>query len=164
MRILIIYYSLNGKTKKIADILASKFNADIERIRDRRPRRGIIGNLRNLYQTLFSKRGKIHYVTADPDQYELTILGAPIWMMKLAAPMRSYIFREGQRFNKVAFFCTENTYGASGVFKTMQILCAKYPIAVLEVTKADIKSTQMNQKIDTFVSSCQQYDKTGKFP
>jgi flavodoxin len=150
MRTLIIYYSLTGNTQKIADVLVGKFEADSERIQDRRVRKGLFGTLLTAYEALFSRPGKIHYVNADPGQYDLLILGAPVWMMKLAPPMRSYILRQKHRFNKVAFFCTEGTSGGIGVFKTMQKLCAKQPIATLEVSEDDIKSHLCNEKIDGF--------------
>lgn len=150
MRTLIIYYSLTGNTQKVAEALASKFNADIKRIKDRRTRKGMFGTLRTVYQALCSRPGKIYYISADPAQYDLVIIGAPVWMMKLAAPLRTYILNEKHRFNKVAFFCTEGSSGGAGVFNTMENLCAKKPIATLEVTRAEIKSGEYKEKINNF--------------
>lgn len=154
MRTLIVYYSLTGNTQKIAEALALAFKADNERLQDRTVRSGVFGTLRTAYQALFSRPGEIRDVSADPGQYDLLILGGPVWVMKLAPPMRSYILKEKKRFNKVAFFCTEGSSGGSGVFKAMEILCAKHPLATLEVTEAEIKSAQYNEKIDSFVNTC----------
>jgi flavodoxin len=162
MKTLIIYYSLTGHTQKIAEALAIQCKADSERIQDRRIRSGVFGTLRTAYEALFSRPGKIRYVSADPGQYDLLILGVPIWMMKLAPPMRSYILKEKHRFNRVAFFCTEGSSGGSRVFLTMQRLCAKQPVATLEVKEADIKSGQYSEKIDNFVNSCQRAEATSK--
>jgi galactose mutarotase-like enzyme len=56
--------------------------------------------------------------------------------MKLTPPMRSYIFKEKDRFNQVAFFCTEGTSGASNAFNTMESLCSKKPAVTLDNTYA----------------------------
>ena len=154
MKTLIIYYSLTGNTRQIAEALASKLEADCARIQDRNVRSGVLGTLRTAYESLFARPAKINYISADPAQYELLILGAPVWMMRLAPPLRSYILKEKNRFNKVAFFCTEGSSGGSGVFKTMENLCAKHPVATLEVSEADIKSGEYKEKVERFANIC----------
>jgi flavodoxin len=154
MKTLVVYYSLSGNTQKVAEAIANRFEADVIRLEDRRSRTGLFGMLRTIYQTLFSRPGKIRNPRIDPYEYDLLILGSPIWLMKLIPPIRSYILKEKDRFNKVAFFCTEGSSGGSKVFKTMGILCDKQPIATLEMTEKDIKSDQCNQKIDTFIDTC----------
>ena len=156
MKTLVIYYSLSGNTQKVAEAIANTFKADINRLKDRRSRTGLFGILRTMYQVLFSRPGKIRFAHTDPYEYDLLILGAPVWIMKLAPPMRSYILKEKDRFNKVAFFCTEGSSGASRAFKTMESLCAKKPVATLEVTAADIQSGQYQEKTHTFAETCKQ--------
>jgi len=154
MKTLVIYYSLSGNTLKVAEAIANALEADVIRLKDRRSRTGLFGILRTIYQVLFSRPAKIRFASTDPYQYDLLILGAPVWIMKLAPPMRSYILKEKDRFKKVAFFCTEGSSGGSSAFKTMQRLCEKQPVATLEMTEADIQSGKYTEKTNTFANTC----------
>ena len=156
MKTLVIYYSLSGNTQKVAEAIATAFKADINRLEDRQSRTGLLGMLLTIYQVLFSRPGKIRFAGTDPFEYDLVILGAPVWIMNLAPPMRSYILKEKDRFNEVAFFCTEGSSGASNAFKAMESLSAKKSVATLEITEGDIKSGQYHEKTHTFANSCQQ--------
>lgn len=154
MKTLVIYYSLTGNTQKVAEAIASRLKADINRLEDRRSRRGIIGALRTVYQVLLSRPGKIRFANTDPFGYDLMVLGAPVWIMSLAPPMRSYILKEQERFNEVAFFCTGGPSGSSKAFKIMENLCAKKPIATLVVNKKEIKSGHYSTKTTLFSETC----------
>jgi flavodoxin len=151
MKTLVIYYSLSGNTQKIAEAIATACNADIENIRDRKTRTGMFGMLTTVFQTLFSRSSRIHTVNADAGLYDLLILGSPVWIDRLAAPMRSYIQREKDRFNHVAFFCTQDSSGATNVFNSMATLSAKQPVATMEVTDKEIESASYEKKMQTFI-------------
>jgi len=47
MKILVIYYSRTGVTKKVAEILKGKLGADLEAIEDKINRRGVFGYIRS---------------------------------------------------------------------------------------------------------------------
>lgn len=162
MKTLVMYYSLTGNTQKVAQTIANILKADINRLEDSQNRTGVFGMLRTVFQVVFSRPAKICFPSTDPYQYDLLILGAPVWMMKLAPPMRSYILKEKHRFNQVAFFCTEGSSGASNTFKIMESLCAKQPVATLEVTEADIKSGQYKEKTNAFANTCCQVSTDNK--
>jgi flavodoxin len=151
MKPLVIYYSLSGNTQKVAEAIAKACNADIENIRDRKTRTGMFGMLSTIFQTLFSRSSQIRTVYADPGQYDLLILGSPVWIGRLPAPMRSYIQREKGRFNQVAFFCTQGSSGAANVFNSMATLSAKQPVATMEVTDKEIESAGYANKMQTFM-------------
>jgi flavodoxin len=146
MKALVIYYALIGNTQKVAEAIASAFNADIESIQDRKTRTGIFVMLSTVLQTLFSRSSRIRTVNTDPGQYDLLILGSPVWIGRLAAPMRSYIQLEKGRFNQVAFFCTQGSSGAANVFNSMATLCAKQPFSTMEVNDKEIESAGYAKK------------------
>ena len=153
MKILVLYFSQTGNTKKVADAIATACKADIEQIRECKGRAGLLGTLRTAYQTLFSRCSQIRQVNSDPAQYDLLILGTPVWMMKLTPPIRTYIRRKRDRFNNVAFFCTEGASGGTGVFKTMETLCAKQPITTLGITETELKSNLCTKKLVAFIDT-----------
>jgi len=155
MKILIFFYSLSGNTRKVAETVASACGADIEQLRDVKNRKTLLGYLRSCYEACFSRHAHIQPVKSDAALYDLVILGAPVWMMRLASPMRAYIAKHKTKFNNVAFFCTEGSSGATAVFNTMTTLCEQQPTATLEVTEADLKSGQDAEKIESFIQALQ---------
>ncbi len=48
----------------------------------------------------------IHSPSKDPSEYDLVILGTPVWAGKMSSPLRSYIKTTAGKFKTVAFFCT----------------------------------------------------------
>jgi len=55
MKTLVTFYSRDGHTKRAAEIIAKALNADIDEIKDKKPRKRIIGFLRAGYD---ATRGK----------------------------------------------------------------------------------------------------------
>ncbi|MGK0250055.1 MAG: flavodoxin [Oleispira sp.] len=155
MKILIIYYSLSGSTKQTADVLAAKLPADKKRVKDQEKRTGIFGMMLTIYQILLAKPSHIQTLKIDISQYDLIILGTPVWMMRLASPMRALINQEKYRLPKVAFFCTESSSGATAVFRTMEELCETTPIATLEITQSDMAHLDDSKKLSDFLNTCQ---------
>ena len=155
MKTLIIYYSLSGNTKKLGDFLADKFSADTVLIEEIHNNTSLFTMLRLIFHVLLNKASKIRQLGVEPAQYDLVILGTPVWMMRLSSPMRALINQEKSNFKKVAFFCTENSAGGSAVFEIMSKLCDKNPVATLEMTRADMIDLDNNQKLSSFIDACQ---------
>jgi flavodoxin len=153
MNVLIIYYSLTGNTEKVANAIEVATNATKVKLHETSSRSGLVGIFRMVYQAIFSRPSKINYIETDITQYDLLILGGPVWIAKLAPALRSYILKERKNFKEVAFFCTESSSGGANVFKCMENLCGKHPIATLEVTESEIKTGRHNNKINVFVES-----------
>lgn len=65
MKTLVIYYSLSGNTQKVAEAIASKLKADINRLEDSGNRKGPLGMLLTIYQALFSRPSKIRFASKD---------------------------------------------------------------------------------------------------
>jgi len=99
---------------------------------------------------MFKRLGRIQSTEKNPAQYDLVILGTPVWMMNLSAPMRGFIAKQKNHFTNVAFFCTEGGSGGTNVFKVMTELCGKQPVATLEITESELKSGADTEKVKAF--------------
>ena len=77
MKILVAYYSRNGHTKKVAEIIADTLNADIDEIKDKKSRKGIIGFLIAGYDATRGKATDINF-SKNPADYDVVILGGPV--------------------------------------------------------------------------------------
>ena len=78
MRALVVFYSLSGTTRRVAQTLAAELGADLEEIRCSRYRPGFFGFWRAGYASWRSKIPEIVPPTRDPGDYELVAVGGPV--------------------------------------------------------------------------------------
>lgn len=147
MKILVVYYSRTGVTKKIASEIAQKLNADIDEIIDLKDRSGIKGWLGGGKDAFFEKPTKIKN-KINPEKYDLVIIGTPIWAGRMAPSIKTYLIQFKIK-NKVAFFCTAGDKQAVA-FKLMEEL-SKKPIAVLNLKNKKVKSGEYKKYLDDFI-------------
>ncbi|MCX8199975.1 MAG: hypothetical protein N3G76_00735, partial [Candidatus Micrarchaeota archaeon] len=88
----------------------------------------------------------------DPLQYDLVIIGTPIWASTMSLPVKAYITKMSGKFKKVAFFCTGGGFGARNVFKDMSYLCAKQAVATLSVSHMSYFSGGYKKLVHKFAS------------
>jgi len=145
-KILVVYYSRHGHTRLVGKKIAKFLNADIEEIIDLRSRKNIISWAESAFDENLRKPTKIKKPKKDPSDYDLVIVGSPIWD-GLTPPVRAYLSKN--KFKKTAFF---STFGASAedVFKIMGKISKTKPIAVLGIQDREIILRQDDNLIRAF--------------
>lgn len=94
---LVVFYSLTGKSRQVAEWLAAGLNADIEEIVEQRPRGfGFRGIFRSAFETLFRRCPPIRPMIHRQAIFDRVILAAPVWGGSLASPARSWLYRYGR--------------------------------------------------------------------
>jgi flavodoxin len=154
MRSLVVYYSRTGNTRKIAEELANALECDIEEIVDTKNRSGILGFLRSGRDAGNRKLTVIKDIINDPSNYDLLIIGTPIWGGHVSTPVRTYIHQNQANLNNVAFFCTAGGNKFDGAFNDMKELCGVSPVATLGVRAKEIKEGSFS-KIQEFIKGIQ---------
>jgi flavodoxin len=150
MKVLVVYFSRTGNTRKVAQAVAEKLGAAIEEITDRVDRRGILGYLRSASGGWFGGDSTIDQAKFDPALFDLVIIGTPIWRFSVSTPVNHYIENHATKFNKVAFFCTMGGSGNERTFRQMQSLCGKVPVATMAIREAVVKQGQSGKAIEVF--------------
>ncbi len=79
---IVIYYSRTKNTKKVAEVIARKYNTEILEVSDKRKRNGILGFIKGGYDSLFEKDTKIEYEKLDLNDYDTIFIGTPVWASK----------------------------------------------------------------------------------
>jgi flavodoxin len=147
MKILVVYYSRTGSTKKIGLEIARLLKADIEQIEDVKSRLGLIGWLKSGREAQKKILAEIKSVKKDPKKYDLTVVGTPIWASNMSSPIRTYL--TNNKFKKIAFFCACG--GKPGnAFEEMSMLSGK-PVATLAITSKEIAQNAYPAKVKEFV-------------
>lgn len=106
MRTLVIYYSRTGTTRNLAERLAGQLDADIAEIGCRRFDGGIFRYLLAGYDSVRGNLPVIDMPDASPADYDLVLLGCPVWTSHPALPMRAYLSLKPAMSARVATFLT----------------------------------------------------------
>lgn len=147
---LVVYYSRTGITQAVASRIAAECGCDIDPIRETRTRRGLPGYLRSGYEALAGKLPPIESPARNPADYQLVILGTPVWAGRVSAPMRSYLHANAARLPRVAAFCTMGGSGGDKVLDEIAALCGKAPVARLALSDREIGGERDREKIGRF--------------
>lgn len=107
--ILVVCYSYTGVSRRAAQLLCSHHGWPLGEISDIKPR----GTWRCMLDSLLRRQPEIRYQGPDPADFRTVVLVSPIWMYRLAGPMRSFVAHEGEDLRRVAVVSTMNSGGAS---------------------------------------------------
>jgi menaquinone-dependent protoporphyrinogen IX oxidase len=151
MKTLVVYYSRTGVTKKVAQVLSGMLCCDLEGVVDLKNRDGIKGYVIAGKDAVAKRLTEIQVPLKEPAQYDLVIIGTPVWAFTMASAVRSYITRYKSQMKKIAFFCTQGSAGSKATFKDMQELIGKAPEAVLELTTAEVSKDAYGAKLKEFL-------------
>ena len=121
MKILIIYYSLNGNTKLIADNIAYALNADLLELKDNKPAKS---NLLTKYiygtkEILFNKSPQLLPFEINVFNYDILFIGTPVWAGNYAPILNTFLKSHILLNNKIAFFAC-CTLSKGKVFKNLK--------------------------------------------
>jgi hypothetical protein len=106
--------------------------------------------LRSAREALKRLPAEIEPPAHAPGEYDIVILGTPVWAGHLASPLRAYLSLRRPEFPRVAFFCTQGGSGAPKVFREMADLAGKAPIATLVLNDRDIQRRTYATALDGF--------------
>lgn len=150
-RILVAYYSWTGVTAKLARAIADGLAADLEEIREIKSRRMPLGAFRGVFEVLTKRRPALASQQKNAADYDLVVLGFPVWAATMASPMRSYAIGEGARAKAIAAFCTLGGSGGEDAMTKLQAALGRKLEAQLIVDAAALKSGDWKAQADAFV-------------
>lgn len=150
-RILVVYYSRSGHTDFVARQIAARCHADLERIQDRRPRQGVVGYLRSSLEALLGSCPAIERGRRRPGDYDLVIVGTPVWFWGVASPVRTWVQRHHAALNHVALFCTCGGSGHAKAMDDLERLCGHPSLARLALTERAVPQCQRDPALRRFL-------------
>jgi flavodoxin len=152
-RVLVVYYSRTGTTETVARAIRLELGCEIEAIHDAKHRSGVLGYIRSGMDAALRRPAKLLAMSSDPDDYDLVIVGTPIWNATVSAPVRTYLLANRERIRRVAFFCTHGGSGSERVLREMQELCVQPPVATLVLRTEEVRRDGFAPKIRSFVTA-----------
>lgn len=143
MKSLIVYYSRTGKTKMVAETIASELGSDIEEVIDLKSREGKMGWMSATRDASGEKETQIAPTKKIPKDYDLLIIGTPVWAFNITPAIRSYIKNNDLTGKKIALFFTYGMRLGQTIEKTNSLLINSQLLDEISV----LTSTQSNQDI-----------------
>ena len=120
MKTAIVYYSMSGNTKLVAEQMAAELNADLIPLIPKKayPDSGFKKFFWGGKSAVMGDKPKLEPYAFDVYSYDLVILGSPVWAGTFAPPLRTFLKENrdalrGKRF--AAFVCQ----GGSGAEKAL---------------------------------------------
>ncbi|HMS90814.1 MAG TPA: flavodoxin [Candidatus Absconditabacterales bacterium] len=138
-KILVVYYSRTGVTKKLALSIAQLLQADIEEIIDTKKRLGLLGYIMAGRDAALKKQTKIQKIIHDISTYDIVCIGTPVWDFTMSAAIRTYLTNyEHLLPDSLVFFCTQASSGAETAFQEMAKIVGKRPTTTMVYTSKEI--------------------------
>jgi hypothetical protein len=151
----VIYFSLTGNTRRVAEQLALALGGQACAITEATSRQGFFGYSRCLWDSLLRRDAAINPLACKPALADLVAIGTPIWAWHLASPVRSFVRRHRAEIKRCAFFCTMGGSGSEAAFDELSTLTGQLPLATLALTDLEVTSGTGQSKVNAFVASLQ---------
>ena len=160
-RVLLVYYSRAGHVRRLGQAIAQELErsgiaCDQEEILDVRPRNGLLGYIRSVWDSVFQLRTETQAASSrgfrDPSLYEMVLVGSPVWAGNLATPVGSYLSDTRGKISDFGFFLSYGGSGPGKTFERMEYLCGVGPVDRLAIREGDLGSSGAAQKIRNFCS------------
>jgi flavodoxin len=140
MRCLVIYHSLSGNTRKVAERAAGHLGADIAEVRAARYRPGVLGFLRACHDSWAGRLPPIEVSGGSPETYDFVLVMAPVWVGHASTPIRAYLGQNRGKLRSTAFLLTCGNSTPPRAFEEMSKLSGVKPEAVFSLRERDIKA------------------------
>ncbi len=151
MKTLIVYYSRTNVTKDIANRLQKELDCDIEEITDGGKYDGRLGYMKGGMNASMGRTSDIDPISKNPSDYDLVIVGTPVWASNMATPVYTYLIKYNNQIKKMASFCTCISGGYEKALKKIAEVSGKTQISTMFLNAKDVKNP--TEKINTFISN-----------
>jgi flavodoxin len=154
-KVLVVYYSRTGNTKKVAEDIARQLNADIERLVDKKDRSGAGGYVVAGKDATTGALAEIEPIQHDPAAYDLVVMGTPVWAWTMTPAVRTYIADHKAAFKEIAFFTSAAGSKPETTVKKMETLAGKQAEAFVGFFDREYKEKKRaayEEKLNAFVA------------
>lgn len=154
MKTIVVYFSLEGNTKYVADIIAEYIKADtlrLEPVKDYHR-----GNFSKFFwggkSVVFGEKPKLVSYNFDANKYDLIIIGTPVWAGSFTPPVKTFLRENDLSNKKIALYACNSGDDAEKCFsKLKQEIPNSDVIATLTLAEPKVKQLEENSvKIKEF--------------
>jgi len=156
MKSIIVYYSMEGNTKYVAEKIAEETGADLLQLESEKayPTGAATKYIFGGRSAIMGDKPALKKYQVNLDSYEQVIFGTPVWASTFVPPLRSFIQQENLQGKKIALFaCSAGGNAAKCFAKLKQELQIENEVPELSLQDPKKQKTQENDsKINEFCS------------
>jgi len=156
MKTAVIYYSYNGASAHVAEIIKAELNADIFRIEtlDSKKRKGISLMFWGGGQVVMGKKPPLKPLSVNISAYDLVILGTPVWAGSPAPALLSFLSANSVAGKKIALFCCHGGGMGEALNKLKALLGGNTVIGEIDFKNAaKMDRAELKQKISEWAKN-----------
>lgn len=122
MKTLVVFYSLEGNTKFIAQIVADQLQADILELETKKayPSEGFKKYFWGGKSVFFKEQPELTNKNIDLSNYDTLVVGTPVWAGSFAPPINTFLNQYKFEHKKVALFACHGGGGAEKCFAKLK--------------------------------------------
>ncbi len=151
METLVVYYSRTGKTKKLAYEIAYKLEGDKTGIKCLKKRKGFTGAVKAAWSSFAERKPELKPIEEEIREYDLIIVGTPIWVGNISSPIRTFLLKNRGNFNSIAFFSTFGIIESRKIYDTVKELSGIIPVNALNIRNSEVGKEKTSKKVDGFI-------------
>jgi flavodoxin len=152
VKALVVYYSRTGVTKTVAETARAILQCDTEELVDTQRRKGFFGYVRSARQAMKRELTKLAPCRYDPSDYDVAILGTPVWVYTLSVPARTWLEENKGKVKKIALLCTHGGKdGLGSTFEDAETILGLPAVAKLDLLKKDVKQARHVEPVNEFI-------------
>ncbi len=146
MKKLVIYYSLEGNTKLMAESIAAQTQADILKIETVKevPAKGFRKYFWGVKGVLMKQSPALKPLNKDPQDYDLLFIGTPVWASSYAPPLKTFMKTNPVKGKKIALFCCHQGMRGAVFAKMRQAFAGNEIISEIDFHEPLKDKTQPN--------------------
>ncbi len=156
MKCIVVYYTRTGKTRFVAETVAAELGADLEEIVDLKKREGKLGWIIGGKDASQKKLTEIAPLKRSPADYDLVVLGTPIWAWAPTPAVRTYINQNDLSGKKVALFYTFDSDMKQAAERTKALLTKANVVSELPLADPAGKKEETEKKIAEWCTALKQ--------
>jgi flavodoxin len=160
--VLVVFHSSSGNTEKVSQAIGEALSADVEQIRPVKPftvdiKGKGLGNFVNISRAalggMTARAASIEKAQRDPANYDLVLIGTPVYANSLPAPVRAYIEQYRPKFKEVAFFCTGEDPNNEHIFELLEEACGQSPRTSFPFHAPKIRADEFHSQVEAFIAT-----------
>jgi flavodoxin len=158
-KVLVAYYSKTGNTERVAKDLAAALYADIEKLVDQKNRKGFWAWFGSGRDAMKKRKTELGPLQKDPANYDLVIVGTPVWAWHMTPAVRTYLAMEKGKLKRTAYFVTSGNTPAEKIVPFCEEVTGKKAATYAGFTAKELKDDKIyREKLSKFV---EELNKTG---
>ncbi len=147
MKSLVVYYTRSGNTRFVAETIAAEIGSDVEEVVDLKKRSGVFGYLSGGSDARRGKETEIAPTKKSPSEYDLVIVGSPIWAGRHVPAITTYLKMNDVSGKKVAVFFTQGGKKPQGFEQVKALMPNSECIGELSLTNPVANKEESEKQI-----------------